>query len=137
MTKLGAVIQVPFRSGNQFLGEGGLQVSRTVKSYRTCAYTGGRTFTITFATRLVLSPTNIQTWVEQLTARLCSISKNCVLKSKHISRFVVYVVDTAYHPPDSPYRIFRTILGNSQHLLQKNVNSPRSLSATLAQISLS
>ena len=27
MTKLGAVIQVPFRSGNQFLGEGGLQVS--------------------------------------------------------------------------------------------------------------
>ncbi|KAI0321733.1 hypothetical protein OF83DRAFT_1161615 [Amylostereum chailletii] len=25
MTKLGAVIQVPFRSGNQFLGEGGLQ----------------------------------------------------------------------------------------------------------------
>ena len=28
LTKLGAVIQVPFRSGNQFLGEGGLQVSR-------------------------------------------------------------------------------------------------------------
>lgn len=27
MTKLGAVIQVPFRSGNQFLGEGGLQAS--------------------------------------------------------------------------------------------------------------
>ena len=27
MTKLGAVIQVPFRAGNQFLGEGGLQVS--------------------------------------------------------------------------------------------------------------
>lgn len=26
LTKLGAVIQVPFRSGNQFLGEGGLQV---------------------------------------------------------------------------------------------------------------
>lgn len=26
MTKLGAVIQVPFRAGNQFLGEGGLQV---------------------------------------------------------------------------------------------------------------
>jgi hypothetical protein len=26
MTRLGAVIQVPFRSGNQFLGEGGLQV---------------------------------------------------------------------------------------------------------------
>ena len=26
MTKLGAGIQVPFRSGNQFLGEGGLQV---------------------------------------------------------------------------------------------------------------
>lgn len=25
MTKLGAVIQVPFRAGNQFLGEGGLQ----------------------------------------------------------------------------------------------------------------
>lgn len=29
MTKLGAVIQVPFRSGNQFLGEGGLQVRST------------------------------------------------------------------------------------------------------------
>lgn len=28
-TKLGAVIQVPFRSGNQFLGEGGLQVWRS------------------------------------------------------------------------------------------------------------
>lgn len=28
LTKLGAVIQVPFRAGNQFLGEGGLQVSR-------------------------------------------------------------------------------------------------------------
>ena len=26
LTKLGAVIQVPFRAGNQFLGEGGLQV---------------------------------------------------------------------------------------------------------------
>jgi hypothetical protein len=26
LTKLGSVIQVPFRSGNQFLGEGGLQV---------------------------------------------------------------------------------------------------------------
>ena len=26
MTKLAGVIQVPFRSGNQFLGEGGLQV---------------------------------------------------------------------------------------------------------------
>ena len=25
LTKLGAVIQVPFRSGNQFLGEGGMQ----------------------------------------------------------------------------------------------------------------
>lgn len=30
MTKLGAVIQVPFRSGNQFLGEGGLQVRSVV-----------------------------------------------------------------------------------------------------------
>jgi len=28
LTKLGAVIQVPFRHGNQFLGEGGVQVSR-------------------------------------------------------------------------------------------------------------
>lgn len=28
MTKLGAVIQVPFRTGNQFLGEGGIQVLR-------------------------------------------------------------------------------------------------------------
>jgi hypothetical protein len=27
LTKLGAVIQVPFRPGNQFLGEGGMQVS--------------------------------------------------------------------------------------------------------------
>jgi hypothetical protein len=27
LTKLGGVIQVPFRAGNQFLGEGGLQVS--------------------------------------------------------------------------------------------------------------
>lgn len=27
LTKLGAVIQVPFRHGNQFLGEGGVQVS--------------------------------------------------------------------------------------------------------------
>lgn len=26
LTKLGAVIQVPFRAGNQFLGEGGMQV---------------------------------------------------------------------------------------------------------------
>ena len=29
LTKLGGVIQVPFRAGNQFLGEGGLQVSFT------------------------------------------------------------------------------------------------------------
>ena len=28
LTKLAGVIQVPFRAGNQFLGEGGLQVSR-------------------------------------------------------------------------------------------------------------
>jgi hypothetical protein len=27
LTKLGAVIQVPFKAGNQFLGEDGLQVS--------------------------------------------------------------------------------------------------------------
>ncbi len=27
LTKLGAVIQVPFKAGNQFLGEGGMQVS--------------------------------------------------------------------------------------------------------------
>jgi hypothetical protein len=27
LTKLGGVIQVPFRAGNQFLGQGGLQVS--------------------------------------------------------------------------------------------------------------
>jgi hypothetical protein len=26
LTKLGAVIQVPFKAGNQFLGEGGMQV---------------------------------------------------------------------------------------------------------------
>jgi hypothetical protein len=30
LTKLGAVIQVPFRSGNQFLGEGGIQVQSSV-----------------------------------------------------------------------------------------------------------
>lgn len=30
LTKLGAVIQVPFRAGNQFLGEGGMQVSRAM-----------------------------------------------------------------------------------------------------------
>lgn len=27
LTKLGAVIQVPFQAGNQFLGEDGMQVS--------------------------------------------------------------------------------------------------------------
>lgn len=31
LVKLGAVIQVPFRAGNQFLGEGGVQVSSRVK----------------------------------------------------------------------------------------------------------
>ncbi len=36
MTKLGAVIQVPFRSGNQFLGEGGLQVCRDASSSHPC-----------------------------------------------------------------------------------------------------
>lgn len=37
MTKLAGVIQVPFRSGNQFLGEGGLQV-RICASYGLSAY---------------------------------------------------------------------------------------------------
>jgi hypothetical protein len=32
MTKLAAVIQVPFRSANQFLGEGGLQVRKPLLS---------------------------------------------------------------------------------------------------------
>ena len=53
MTKLGAVIQVPFRAGNQFLGEGGLQVSslvwlsvysngqvRAVREYKRCERIG-------------------------------------------------------------------------------------------------
>ncbi len=34
MTKLAAVIQVPFRSANQFLGEGGLQVCVTLSARR-------------------------------------------------------------------------------------------------------
>jgi hypothetical protein len=35
LTKLGAVIQVPFKAGNQFLGEGGMQVSpRIVELYQ-------------------------------------------------------------------------------------------------------
>jgi hypothetical protein len=38
LTKLGAVIQVPFRSGNQFLGEGGLQVRLMASSCGTFAY---------------------------------------------------------------------------------------------------
>lgn len=32
LVKLGAVIQVPFRAGNQFLGEGGMQVSSAIVS---------------------------------------------------------------------------------------------------------
>ena len=31
LTKLAGVIQVPFRAGNQFLGEGGLQVTSVVR----------------------------------------------------------------------------------------------------------
>ena len=38
LTKLGAVIQVPFRSGNQFLGEGGLQVRLMALPGGTFAY---------------------------------------------------------------------------------------------------
>ena len=33
LTRLGGVIQVPFRSGNQFLGEGGLQVTLSMLYY--------------------------------------------------------------------------------------------------------
>ena len=33
LTRLGGVIQVPFRSGNQFLGEGGLQVTLSILYY--------------------------------------------------------------------------------------------------------
>jgi hypothetical protein len=61
-TKLGAVIQVPFRSGNQFLGEGGLQVWRSdvpplLFSLR--PYT--RMYTMVFVTKHVPSPTSMRT----------------------------------------------------------------------------
>ena len=47
LTKLGAVIQVPFRAGNQFLGEGGLQVGIGCRVLITSlAERGHRTFTM-------------------------------------------------------------------------------------------
>jgi hypothetical protein len=45
--KLAGVIQVPFRAGNQFLGEGGLQVSRSFSFHL---------FSFSFYCLLVLSP---------------------------------------------------------------------------------
>lgn len=37
LTKLGAVIQVPFRPANQFLGEGGVQVSDPSTRCNSCS----------------------------------------------------------------------------------------------------
>ncbi len=79
MTKLAAVIQVPFRSANQFLGEGGLQVrdrllpqSLTLNSPE---YT--RTSTTAYGTRLVSLRINTPTWAVLLMALLYSTCKNC------------------------------------------------------------
>jgi hypothetical protein len=77
MTKLAAVIQVPFRSANQFLGEGGLQVR---KLSALCPAVSGprlpthastphfRMYTMASGTRLVSLRINMPTLVVPLTA---------------------------------------------------------------------
>ncbi len=60
MTKLAAVIQVPFRSANQFLGEGGLQVREYFSAWihhtkRLCDCVTVRMCIMASATKLVSS----------------------------------------------------------------------------------
>ena len=77
MTKLGAVIQVPFRAGNQFLGEGGLQVSSSTPMYFQYALTlCHRTSSMVFVIILVLLPTSTPTWVVRWMGRSFSTCRN-------------------------------------------------------------
>jgi hypothetical protein len=81
-TKLGAVIQVPFRSGNQFLGEGGLQVWKSSAPLHSTDNAFIRTYITAFVTKHASSPTNMQTWVEPSIVPSSNIYRNCMQKSK-------------------------------------------------------
>ena len=77
MTKLAGVIQLPFRAGNQFLGEGGLQVTsyselqelKELSVHRRTCFT-------TSETRLGPLPTSMLILDELLIALSLNISRN-------------------------------------------------------------
>lgn len=85
-TKLRAVIQVPFKAGNQFLGEGGLQ-ARIAPSYtmNRCDVRH-RMCSIAYEIKPGSLLTNMPTSVVPSTARLCSIFRSLEQRSKPISR---------------------------------------------------
>lgn len=84
MVKLSAIIQVPFRSGNQFLGEGGLQVV-SYTPFTSCLflYPVRTSFTI-FGTNPSKSLTSTQISVAPSTALSFSISRSSWSRSKLI-----------------------------------------------------
>jgi hypothetical protein len=83
LTKLGAVIQVPFRAGNQFLGEGGMQVSSmsVSRSHRKLT-TSHRTSSTPFETRPESSPTRTQTSREPSIPPLSSTCRSSEPRSR-------------------------------------------------------
>ena len=95
-TKLRAVVQVPFRAGNQFLGEGGLQACVTPFYAMTRCDVCFRMYFTAYVIRLGSSPTNMPTLVVLSTAQLCSIFRSSEQRSKLISRcefFPCWMID--------------------------------------------
>jgi hypothetical protein len=86
LTKLGAVLQVPFRAGNQFLGEGGLQVRGVDVLTYFFSSLDRRIFSTTSVTRLASWRTSTQISDVQSTAPLSSICRSCGRRSRHTLR---------------------------------------------------
>lgn len=88
MTRIAAIIQVPFRSGNQFLGEGGLQV-RPCNILLFPLLPPFRMFSTVSATRQGRWPISMQILVALSTAPSFSTSKNSLSRSRPTSRSVL------------------------------------------------
>lgn len=132
MTKLGAVIQVPFRSGNQFLGEGGLQVrwlhdsqSPSVHPLQDVYYQ------IRDRTRAIADQhANLGRTIDGSIVQHLQKLRVEIKAHIKVSRNCPYIDISLIAP-----RTSKMTPENLQRRSPKNVNIPPNLSATLAQTS--
>ena len=133
LTKLGAVIQVPFRAGNQFLGEGGLQdifysirdKTRTIADHHANL---AKTIDSSLVQHLHKLRTEIKAHIKNVqndTGKLATnVAKERELSTKHIAdlaRGIAMFKNTpmAVSPRDDPYCQNTYVLKQ----LQKQVNT--------------